>query len=71
MPRNKETNEFEAGMLRTITYNGKNYFVDGRLKECRYVDDFMEKLDVDDEEIFYALSQEDQDTVVGEYYGYI
>lgn len=70
MPRNKETNEFEAGMLRTITYNGQKYYVDGRLRECRHTEDFMNKLDVDADEIFDALSQEDRDTVVGEYYGY-
>lgn len=70
MPRNKQTNEFEAGALRTITFNGQKYFVDGRLKECRHVDRHWEKLDADDEDIFYQLSQEDQNTVVGEYYGY-
>lgn len=70
MPRNKETNELEAGMLRTITYNGQKYYVDGRLRECRHVDEHWTKLNVDEDEIFYALSQEDQDTVVGEYYGY-
>ncbi len=70
MPRNKQTNEFEAGGLRTITHNGEKYYVDGRLKECRNVDDFMNHLDVDAEEIFDQLSKEDQSTVVGEYYGY-
>jgi len=70
MPRNKETNEFEAGMLRTITHNGQKYYVDGRLKECRHVDQHWVKLDVGNEAIFYSLSQEDQDTVVGEFYGY-
>lgn len=71
MPRNKQTNEFEAGMLRTISFEGQKYFVDGRLKECRHVDKHWEKLDVDNEAIFDMLSQEDQDTVVGEYYGYV
>lgn len=70
MPRNKETNEFEAGMLRTITYKGQKYFVDGRLKECRNVYEHWTKLDVDNQNIFDALSKEDQETVVGEYYGY-
>ena len=70
MPRNKQTNEFEAGMLRTITYEGQKYFVDGRLRECRHTEEHWTKLDVDAEEIFDALSQEDQDTVVGEFYGY-
>ena len=71
MPRNKETNEFEAGMLRTITYNGNRYYVDGRLKECRHTEQHWVTLDVDNDAIFDALSKEDQATVVGEYYGYI
>lgn len=71
MPRNKETNEFEAGMLRTITHKGEKYYVDGRLKECRHIDKHWVKLDVDEDEIFDALSKNDQDIVVGEFYGYI
>ena len=70
MPRNKETNEFEAGMLRTITYKKQKYYVDGRLKECRHTEEHWTKLDVDEGEIFEELSKEDQETVVGEYYGY-
>ena len=71
MPRNKETNEFEAGALRTITYKKQKYYVDGRLQECRNVKDFMDKLDVEyDDEIWDALSKKDQDIVVGEYHGY-
>ena len=69
MPRDKQTNEFVAGALQTITHEGKKYFVDGRLEECRSVEEHWVKLDVDEEEIFYALSQEDQDKIVFEYYG--
>lgn len=70
MPRNQKTNEFEAGALRTITYKKEKYFVDGRLKQVRNIEDFMDVLDVEDDAIFDALSREDRDTVVGEFYGY-
>ena len=70
MPRNKQTNEFEAGMLRTITYKNNKYYVDGRLKQCRNTEDFMDTLDVDDGEVFETLSKDGQEIVVGEFYGY-
>jgi len=70
MPRNQQTNEFEAGMLRTITHKGQTYFVDGRLQECRHTEEHWTKLDVDEGEVFDTLTKEDQEIVVGEFYGY-
>ena len=45
MPRNPNNrNEFIAGNLRVISFNRKRYFVDGRMKELRNVNDFMDKI---------------------------
>jgi len=58
MPRDKVTREFVAGVLHTITFQCKKYFVDGRLKECRSVDEHWVKLDPCDEDVYNLLSEE-------------
>ena len=48
MPRNKDNpKEFIAGALPQVKFNKKNYFIDGRMKELRNVNDFMDKIKVD------------------------
>lgn len=69
MPRDqKNSNEFVAGMLPTITFQNKKYYVDGRLKEMRNVDDFMDKL-YDDDEVWEELSHEDKAIICYEFMG--
>lgn len=69
MPRSQDNpNEFIAGVLPTITYQGKKYFVDGRLKEMRNVDDFFDKI-YDTDEVFEQLAKEDISIVCYEFEG--
>lgn len=69
MPRNQNNpNEFIAGVLPTISYNGNKYFVDGRLREMRNVNDFMDKI-YDTDEVFDNISQEDISIICYEFEG--
>ena len=64
MPRNKITNQFEAGMLPIVTVGKKKYYVDGRLQELRNVNDFSDTLTD-----FNSLSEESIRVVAFEFYG--
>ena len=69
MPRSKQNrDEFVAGALPTITYDNKKYFVDGRLKQLRNTEDFMDKLETDDE-VWDKLSIADKNVITYEFYG--
>ena len=68
MPRNpNNSSEFIAGQLPKIKHKGKEYFVDGRMKELRNVSHPMDKFDGDSE--FYSLSKKKQDIIIFEFYG--
>ena len=65
--------EFEispTGMLPTITFNNNKYYVDGRLREMRNVNDFMDKI-YDTDEVFEQLSREDIAIICYEFEGSI
>jgi len=69
MPRNPNNiNEFIAGVLPTITFEGKKYYVDGRLKEMRQVDDHFDKI-YDDDEVWEKLSKKDKSIICFEFAG--
>lgn len=71
MPRNPNNiNEFIAGVLPTITFEGKKYYVDGRLKEMRNINDFMDKI-YDHDEVFEKLSKKDISIICYEFEGSI
>lgn len=69
MPRSKANPEqFETGALPKITVSNQTYFVDGRMKELRNVNDFMDKPQVNDN--FWARLTKDQKSIVKfEFYG--
>lgn len=76
MPRSKTNREeFVAGVLPIIQINhpvlGKkiSYFVDGRLRELRNVDDFMDKITCVDDDVWELLSSNDRKTITYEFYG--
>lgn len=70
MPRSKTNrDEFFAGVLPKIKFQDKEYFVDGRLKQLRNVEDFNDTLDESEDEVWEQLSQEAKDVIVYEYYG--
>ncbi len=69
MPRNQtNSNEFFAGILPTISFQDKKYFVDGRIKEMRNTEDFFDKLE-DTDEVWELLSKEDKAIICYEYHG--
>lgn len=76
MPRSKTNREeFVAGVLPTIKIKHPikgqtiSYFVDGRLKELRNVDDFMDKITCVDDDVWELLSKGDRQTITYEFYG--
>jgi len=76
MPRNPNNiHEFVAGMLPIVQIKHPetglihSYFVDGRLQELRNVDDFMDKIDCVDDDIWEILSTKDRNTIAYEFYG--
>ena len=49
MPRNpKDSNEFIAGQLPVVTYKKNKYYVDGRMKELRNVEDHTKRFGCED-----------------------
>lgn len=76
MPRNPINHtEFIAGALPTVKIGKKEYYVDGRLKELRNVNDFSDK--IDHEQFEYSgidymqrMKKEDKCKVIYEWYGY-
>ena len=72
MPRSKDGQTFIAGVLPTITVNNKKYFVDGRMKQLRNIDDFNDNFeDIEyDEETWNSLSEKDKKIIVFEFHGY-
>lgn len=76
MPRNPNNrNEFIAGILPTVQIKDpntgviKSYFVDGRLEELRNVDDFMDKIECVDDDIWEILSIKDRNVIIYEFMG--
>lgn len=68
MPRSKTNPEtFTAGKLPSIYHNDIEYYVDGRLQECRNANNFNNKLDTDF--VWEELNLEDQNIIIFEYYG--
>jgi len=70
MPRNPENpDEFIAGKLPEITHNGKQYYVDGRMKELRNTEDHADKISADDEETWQRLTRQQKEIIVFQFYG--
>lgn len=76
MPRNPNNrNEFIAGALPVVKLQDpqsgleKSYFVDGRLEELRNVDDFMDKIECVDDDVWELLSTKDRNIIVYEFMG--
>ena len=76
MPRSKTNKEeFVAGILPVIRLKHPargqvlSYFVDGRLKELRNVDDFMDKITCVDDDVWDLLSRNDRNVITYEFYG--
>jgi hypothetical protein len=70
MPRCKtKSNQFVAGMLPTINFNNKKYFVDGRLEQLRNVNDFSDSINCVDDDIFNLLSNTDKTILIYEFTG--
>jgi len=69
MPRNPENpDQWIAGKLPEITHNGKQYFVDGRLKELRNTENHADKFQPDDLQID-AMTEQDREIVMFQFYG--
>jgi hypothetical protein len=70
MPRCKtNSNQFVAGMLPTINFNNKKYFVDGRLEQLRNINDFSDSINFVDDDIFNLLSNTDKTILIYEFTG--
>lgn len=71
MPRNTDnSNEFIAGELPVITFNGQRYVVDGRAKQVRNARDFTQELDVCyDDNIWDNLSKQAKSVIKYEFHG--
>ena len=69
MPRNPQNpSEFIAGPLPVIEYNGKKYYVDGRMEQVRNVEDFSDILEPS-EEVAQGMSAEAEKIIMFEMYG--
>jgi len=69
MPRSRlYPDNFIAGKLPEVAHNGKQYYVDGRMKCLRNVTDYSDSIILDDLEIV-AMSEQCRSTVIFEFYG--
>lgn len=71
MPRNpNNSNQFIAGQLPQIKFKGKKYFVDGRSKQVRNVENHNDQLDVCyDENIWNNLTGQAKNIIKYEFHG--
>jgi len=70
MPRNpSNSNEFVAGALPVVSIGKKKFYVDGRLQELRNTNNFMDKIDYFEDELWDKLPVKVQKVILYEFHG--